>query len=105
MNDPYVPTQVPAQAVKVGTINAIDRSRQYTRADNPELLRSLNEAWAKIRLVEQDNRRKDVALGLLHARVARYRGSVILLTSIVSGLAWEGLKFLLPIALRWLGLS
>lgn len=105
MNDPYVPTQVPAQAVKVGTINAIDRSRQYTRADAGELLRSLNTAWSKIRLLESALNRKDVELGMLHARVRRYRGSTILLTSIVSGLAWEGLKYLLPIALRYFGLQ
>jgi hypothetical protein len=86
-------------------VNLIDRSRQYTRADGPELLRSLNEAWAKIRRLEGEGIRKDVELGMLHARVRRYRGSTILLTSIVSGLAWEGLKFLLPIALRWLGVS
>ena len=101
VNDP----RFPQIAQKLGTVNLIDRSRQYTRADNPELLRSLNEAWAKIRRLEGEGIRKDVELGMLHARVRRYRGSTILLTSIVSGLAWEGLKFLLPIALRWLGLS
>ena len=101
MNDP----RFPQIAQKLGTVNLIDRSRQYTRADSGELLRSLNEAWAKIRRLEGEGIRKDVELSLLHARVRHYRGSTILLTSIVSGLAWEGLKFLLPIALRWLGVN
>ena len=96
---------VPPQAQRVGTVNAIDRSRQYTRADNSELLRSLNEAWAKIRLVEQDNRKKDIAIGMLHGKMARYRGGLVVLTSIITGLAWEGLKFVLPMLLRYLGLT
>ena len=96
---------VPPIAVKAGTANLVDRSRQYTRADTGELLRSLNTAWSKIRLLESALNRKDVELGMLQGRVRRYRGSTILLTSIVSGLAWEGLKFLLPIALRWLGVN
>ena len=101
MNDP----RFPPIAQKLGTVNLIDRSRQYTRADAGELLRSLNEAWAKIRRLEGEGIRKDVELGILHVQVRRYRGSTILLTSIVSGLAWEGLKYLLPIALRYFGLN
>ena len=42
---------------------------------------------------------------MLHVSVRRYRGSTILLTSIVSGLAWEGLKFLHEIALRYFGVN
>ena len=102
---PDVQPSPPPIARQLGTVNAIDRSRQYTRADSYELLRSLNEAWAKIRRLESENNRKDVQIGLLHGSVRRYRGSTILLTSIVSGLAWEGLKYLLPMALRWLGVN
>lgn len=105
MNDPNLIPPPPPIAEKVGTVNTIDRSRQYTQADAGELLRSLNTAWSKIRLLESALNRKDVELGMLHARVRRYHGSTILLTSIVSGLAWEGLKFLLPIALRYFGVN
>lgn len=47
---------------RLGTFNAIDRSKQYTRADNEELLRSLNEAWTKVRTLEALDREKDKAI-------------------------------------------
>lgn len=53
---------------RIGTYNQIDRSKQYTRADNPELLRSLNEAWSKIRTLEAANVRKDAAMAELRAQ-------------------------------------
>jgi|SRR5579859_7074037 len=95
----------PPLAQRVGTVNAVDRSRQYTRADNPELLRSLNEAWSKIRLLESSNARKDVELGLLHDKVRRYRVGYMTLVAIVTGVCWEGVKAMAPIALRWLGFN
>ena len=64
----------------------------------------LNTAWSKIRLLESALNRKDVELGMLHVSVRRCRTDDPP-TSIVSGLAWEGLKYLLPIALRWLGVN
>ena len=88
---------------RLGTFNAIDRSKQYTRSDNPELLRSLNDAWSRIRTLEQSNIRKDVELGLLQGRVRSYKFLNIALTSIITALALEGLKALVPIALRWVG--
>jgi hypothetical protein len=90
---------------KSSTYNAIDRSKQYTRSDNPELLRSLNEAWSKIRRLEQSLLQKDVEIGIMQAKVRSYRLVNTALISICTGLAWEGAKFLFPIALRWIGLQ
>ena len=99
------PKLVPNEAIRAGTVGLVNRSRQYSRADAGELLRSLNEAWTKIRLLESSIARKEVELAMLHTRVARYRGGLIALTSIVTGLAWEGVKYLAPIALKWLGVA
>jgi hypothetical protein len=96
---------IPLQAQRVGTVNKIDRSRQYTRADNIELLRSLNEAWAKIRRLETANNSKDVEIGLMAAKVRNYRIGYTTLIAIITGLAWEGLKVFAPMLLRYLGLS
>jgi len=96
---------VPREAIRAGTVGLINRSAQYLRADGAELLRSLNEAWSKIRLLEHDNRRKDIELGLLRGALERYRWINITLTAIITTLAWEGVKALTPIALRWLGLN
>lgn len=89
---------------KLGTYNAIDRSRQYTRADNPELLRSLNEAWSTIRRLQQSLLQKDVELGIMAGKVKAYRIGRTAIISICTGVAWEALKFFTPIVLRWLGL-
>lgn len=96
---------VPPTAQRAGTVNAIDRSKQYTRADNSELLRSLNEAWSKIRRLEAESTKKDVRIGLVEGSNRSYRIVNSLLTSIITVLAWEGVKTLAPIALRWLGLQ
>jgi hypothetical protein len=90
---------------KSSTYNAIDRSKQYTRSDGPELLRSLNEAWSKIRRLEQSNLQKDVEIGLMHTKVRSYRVIRTAVISVCTGLAWEAAKFLGPIILRWLGLT
>jgi len=80
---------------RLGTYNAIDRSKQYTRADNAELLRSLNEAWTKIRTCEKSIGQKDAAIVELKKQLGRYKVVNIALTSIVTTLAWEGLKALI----------
>lgn len=85
---------------RIGTYNQIDRSKQYTRADNGELLRSLNEAWSKIRSLEATNLRKDAVIAELHSKVRRYRTGYTVFVSIITGLAWEGLRALVPIAVR-----
>lgn len=96
---------IPPIAAKLGTVNLLDRSRQYTRTDTGELLRSLNQAWTKIRLVEQESRKKDLAIHELHQRIASYRAGMIALTSVITGLCWEGVRFLAPIVARYLGLA
>ena len=78
----------------VGTYNAVDRSRQYENPDNHELLRAVNDAWSKIRLLENSATQKDLAILNLERRVSRYKIANIALTSIVTGLAWEGVKAL-----------
>jgi hypothetical protein len=92
------------RAKEVGTLNQVDRSRQYTRPENPELLRSLNEAWTKIRLLENGRRQDGRIIDALQGRLKRYKVVNIALTSILTGLAWEGLKLIVPALLRWLGI-
>jgi hypothetical protein len=95
------------RAKELGTLNQNDRSHQYTRAENPELLRSLNEAWSKIRTLEAANLRKDNEITALHNRLGK-KWVANLVTGLISAavaLAWEiGIKFA-PIVLRWLGLA
>lgn len=50
------------KAKEIGTYQLADRSKQYTKVTNGELLHSLNEAWTKIRTCEAENRRKDEAI-------------------------------------------
>jgi hypothetical protein len=97
VNDPRLIAQ------RLGTFNAVNRAPQYTRADNGELLKSLNEAWANIRRCESSLLKKDAEIARLRDKLRSYRGGMIALTSVISGLAWEGLRYLLPIALRYVG--
>lgn len=80
---------------KLGTYNQIDRSRQYTRADGPELLRSLNEAWSRIRGCQQELAKKDLAIADLRNKLNRSQVANVVLTSIVTALAVKGLEFLI----------
>jgi hypothetical protein len=95
---PYIMTGDPQQ---LGTLNQADRSKQYTRADAGELLKSLNEAWTKIRLLEVASAKKDVLIGGLYKKLRKYRMGYTAMVSIITGLAWEGVRALLPIALAW----
>lgn len=92
----------PNDPVRLGTLNALDRSKQYTRASNEELLRSLNEAWTKIRICEKELRAKDQQIAQLRVDLAkkaklagRYRITTIVLTSIITSLAWRGMEALM----------
>ena len=79
-----------------GTLNALDRSKQYTEMDNVLLVRAVNEAWTKIRICEKAILSKDDDIKSLQSQLRQYRVVNIALTSIITGLAWEGLKVLLP---------
>ncbi len=90
------------KAKQAGTLHAIDRSNQYTRADNAELLRAVNEAWAKIRICEQSIRAKDTQITELHQKLKNYKWKNAALTSILTALAWEGVKALAPLIVGFL---
>lgn len=85
------------KAKRAGTLNALDRSQQYIEPSAGELLRSLNEAWPKIRKLETLNDTKDEEIRGLRRVVGRYQIANIVLTSIITGLAWEGLKALVTL--------
>jgi hypothetical protein len=92
----------PNNLSKLGTLNALDRSKQYTRASNEELLRSLNEAWVKIRVHERELAAKDKLIAELSRKLGeskdlarRYRITTIVLTSIITSLAWRGVEALM----------
>jgi len=80
---------------RIGTYNQIDRSRQYTRADGPELLRSLNEAWSKIRTCERELTKRDTAIAELREKLKKSQIVNVALTSIITALAVKGLEFLI----------
>ena len=108
MNDP-VPApeiQTPPEFQFYVQQNGIQKTqREFERDSIPGLQKSLSKAHDNLQRQMRINTQLYGELTVLQGRVSRYRGSTILLTSIVSGLAWEGLKYLLPIALRWLGVS
>jgi hypothetical protein len=83
---------------RLGTYNAIDRSKQYTRADAPELLRSLNEAWTKIRTLESANHEKEKAIIELRndkQKLFKLLAASIGVTSLVTALVVEFAKALI----------
>ena len=86
-----------SKAQNLGTYNALDRSQQYQGVETPELLRSLNEAWTKIRNLEREGCTKDSEILSLKHSVTSYKVANIALTSIITGLAWEGIKYVLPL--------
>ena len=79
-----------------GTLNALDRSKQYTEMDNVRLVRAVNDAWTKIRICERSILAKEQDIKLLRAQIRRYRVKNMALTAVLTGLAWEGLKALVP---------
>lgn len=77
--------------------NALDRSKQYTRASNEELLRSLNEVWKKCRALEASNKQKDAVIAELYKKIGRYRVGYTTLVAIITGVCWEGVRALVPV--------
>lgn len=92
----------PPDAHRLGTFNAIDRSKQYTRADNAELLRSLNDAWTKIRTLEAASLKKDTVIAEQNRKIGRYRVGYTTLIAIITGVCWEGVRALAPIVMAFL---
>lgn len=56
-------------AERLGTLNKPDRARQYSRSDNEELLRSLNELWKSKRVLEVSLADRDKQIAELHTRL------------------------------------
>lgn len=81
-----------AKAHIAGTLNQLDRSRQYESAGAPELLRSLNEAWSKIRVCEKSILAKDARISELESKVTTYKVKNMALIAILTGIGWEGVK-------------
>lgn len=82
------------KAHQCGTYNAVNRARQYDEADPRQLLRAVNEAWAKIRNCEKELAKRDLAIAELQNKLARLQFVNIALTAIVTSLAWKGLEYL-----------
>jgi hypothetical protein len=80
-----------------GTLNALDRSKQYPGMDHELLTRAVNDAWTKIRICERDLSKKEHAIEDLRKKLRNYRVANIALTSVLTGLAWEGLKALIAL--------
>lgn len=80
------------KAKKVGTLNAIDRSKQYDEADPRALLHAVNEAWTKIRNCEKSLNAKDSEIAQLRAKLRKVHYVNVTLTSIITALAVKGLE-------------
>lgn len=91
------------KAVKAGTLGQVDRSRQYQEMTSAELVKAINDAWTKIRHCEQALKDRDKTIAELQRRLGIYRVKYTAVVAIVTGLAWEGVKYLvgaLPHLLR-----
>ena len=90
----YDPT---VKARVIGTYNQVNRAAQYTVADPLELLRAVNEAWTKIRSLEKELGKKDLAIADLRDRLKRSQLVNNTLTAIVTALAFKGLEYLFQV--------
>ena len=86
--------QATQKAKEVGTYDQVDRSRQYSDASQIDLLRSLNDAWSRIRILQTENSKKDLAISQLHNKLKRSQTVNIALTAIITTLAWKGMEVL-----------
>lgn len=69
-DDPQTPRLIPVAAVQAGTVDAIDRSKQYTRTDPPILKHAIDEAWREIRLQKLAIQDRDRTIAELHQKLA-----------------------------------
>jgi hypothetical protein len=88
-------SDVETQAKIAGTYNALDRSRQYRREEPREILRAVNEAWTKIRKLENEGIRKDAEIAKLYEKLRRSNFVNVALTAIITSLASIGLEYLI----------
>ncbi|MGH9505253.1 MAG: hypothetical protein ACRD20_20560 [Terriglobales bacterium] len=82
------------KARQCGTLNLLDRSKQYEDSRQIDQLRSLNEAWSKIRLLESAGIKKDAAMADLREKLRKYKYVNTALTAIITALAFKGLEVL-----------
>ena len=82
------------RARELGTLDAIDRSKQYDEPDPREVLRAVNEAWAKIRRCENELTKKDAAIAELRQKLKNSHVVNSVLTAIITALAVKGLEVL-----------
>jgi hypothetical protein len=85
------------KAKHLGTYGEIDRSKQYEGITDAERDRAINEAWSKLRTCEKRLALKDAEIVELRQQHWRDRVVNIALTSIVTGLAMEGLRVILAV--------
>jgi hypothetical protein len=80
------------KARMVGTVDQVNRAAQYTVPEPRELLRAVNEAWSKIRTLENGLTQRDAKIAELRNRLRRVQYVNVALTSIVTALAVKGLE-------------
>ncbi len=99
-NSIYDRIMTPTEKAKaLGTYGALDRSKQYAETSPRELLRAVNEAWAKIRTCEKTLCQRDAEIAALKQKLERSKTINALLTFGVIGL-WELAKFLVQLQLK-----
>jgi hypothetical protein len=84
------------KAKAVGTLGAIDRAPQYSDMEHRQIVKAVNEGWAKIRTVEKAGSEKDQRIGELETRLFY---AFLLVTG---RWAWDFVQ-LLARHLHWLG--
>lgn len=104
MQDPLL---IPQAAFTHNTVHALDRSQQYQDQNADQQRRALNEAWSKIRANAKAIESKDAEILELRNLVKRHNikrlvlvSIIATLSSILSGLAWQGLKVIVPAILE-----
>lgn len=85
------------KAKKIGTYKADDRSKQYPIRSSDEVIAAVNLALTKARRCERLSDEKDAVILTLQKKISRDRIVIAVLTSILTGLAWEGLRALIAL--------
>jgi len=77
-----------AVALQCGTLDRLDRSRQYPLDDHRKIVEAVNKSFQK-------DREKEKKISELEEKLKRSNIENIVLTSIVTGLALEGIRIVL----------